>query len=134
MGIEPFLVASSLNLIQAQRLVRKICTNCKTAVEPDYAILRETGINPDDLDHKPIFKGEGCEECGFTGYRGRVGIFEVMEITPEIKELILKEVSSAEIAEMARQQGLTTLRIDAMRKLKKGITTLDEVVRETASM
>lgn len=134
MGIEPFLVASSLNLIQAQRLVRKICTNCKTAVEPDYAILREAGINPDDLDHKPIFKGEGCEECGFTGYRGRVGIFEVMEITPEIKELILKEVSSAEIAEMAIQQGLTTLRTDAMRKLKKGITTLDEVVRETASM
>lgn len=134
MGIEPFLVASSLNLIQAQRLVRKICENCKTAIEPDYGLLREAGINPEELDHKPIFKGEGCPECGYTGYKGRIGIFEVMDVTPEIRELILKGVTSAEILDMAKQQGMTTLREDAMKKLKKGITSLEEVIRETASI
>lgn len=134
MGVEPFLVASSLNLIQAQRLVRKICRNCKTPVEPDYGLLRETGINPEELDHKPIFQGKGCQECGYTGYKGRIGIFEVMSITPEIRELILKEMSSAEIADVAQQQGMTTLRQDAMKKLKKGLITLEEVIRETASI
>ncbi len=134
MGIEPFLVASSLNLIQAQRLVRKICGHCKTPVEPDYRLLREAGINPEDLDHRPIFKGQGCQECGLTGYKGRIGLFEVMEITPEIRDLILKGVSSAEISGMAQQQGMTTLRQDAMRKLRNGEITLDEVIRETASI
>jgi type IV pilus assembly protein PilB len=134
MGVEPFLVASSLNLIQAQRLVRKICEHCRKEVEPDFALLREAGIDPGVLDDKPIFKGEGCQECGFTGCKGRVGIFEVMEVTPELRELILKGVSSSEIADLARQQGMTTLRQDAMRKLKKGIITLEEVIRETSSM
>jgi type IV pilus assembly protein PilB len=134
MGIEPFLVASSLNLIQAQRLVRKICGNCKTAVEPDYELLRDAGINPDDLDHKPVYRGEGCQECEHTGYKGRVGIFEVMDVTPEIRELILKGVSSAEIREASKQQTMATLREDAMKKLKRGVITLDEVVRETGSM
>lgn len=134
MGIEPFLVASSLNLIQAQRLVRKICENCKTAVEPDYGLLREAGINPEELDHKPVFQGQGCQECDHTGYKGRVGIFEVMDVTPEIRELILKGVSSAEIADVAKQQRVTTLREDAMKKLKKGMITLDEVIRETGSI
>jgi len=134
MGIEPFLVASSLNLVQAQRLVRKVCTRCRTPVEPDYALLREAGINPDELDHKPVYQGKGCPECGYTGYKGRIAIFEVMDVTPEIREMILKQVSSTEIAEAARQQGMTMLRDDAMKKLKKGIISLEEVMRETASM
>jgi type IV pilus assembly protein PilB len=128
MGIEPFLVASSTVLIMAQRLVRRICSGCKEQVSlPDDA-LTGVGLKPGS----PVFKGKGCEKCNGTGYSGRQGLYEVMPISPEIRELILNRASTKEIRDCARDQGMQTLRDDGLIKVNKGITTIEEVLRETA--
>ena len=129
MGVEPFLVASSVNLVMAQRLVRVICENCKEEVKPDPALVEEVGIDPKEFR---FFKGKGCKECNNTGYRGRIGIYELMEITPEIREAIIKRESSSVIREIARKNGMRTLRESGLLKVKRGITTLEEVIRTTA--
>jgi type IV pilus assembly protein PilB len=134
MGIKPFMVAASLNLIQAQRLVRKICKECKEEVDPDPVLLREANIDPRVFDGKKVFKGRGCPRCNQSGYKGRIAITEVLPVTSGIREMVLSNSSAATIREEAKREGLNTLRDDAIIKVKKGVTTLDEVVRETASL
>ncbi len=135
MGIEPFLVASSLNLIQAQRLMRKVCPKCKEPYEPEEKLLREAGIDPEMLKGGTLYKrGKGCQLCGFTGYKGRIAITEVMPISAQLRDMILRGATSDELRETARREGMRTLREDAIIKLKKGITTVEEVLRVTAAI
>lgn len=131
LGIKPYLIASGVILIQAQRLVRKICRNCIEETTYDEKIIKELGISEELLKDMKFYKGRGCQVCGRTGYKGRIGIFEVMPITPDLRELILKGASSDEIREQARKEGMHTLREDGIIKIKKGITTVEEVLRIT---
>ncbi len=128
MGIEPFLVASSTVLIMAQRLVRRICKNCKAEMELSAEALTDIGLPAGTK----VYHGKGCEKCAGTGYSGRQGLYEVMPITSEIREMILDRASTAEIQRMAVKQGMLTLRNDGLIKIQKGITTIEEVLRETA--
>lgn len=127
MGIEPFLVASSTNLIMAQRLVRRICKNCKQQAEVPAEALADIGLPPGTVVHI----GKGCEKCNGTGYAGRQGLYEVMPITPALRELILDRASTSEIRKQAQKEGMLTLRQDGLVKIQKGITTIEEVLRET---
>src|SRR5215218_4250272 len=131
MGIEPFLVASSLNLICAQRLVRRICANCKEPNPMTPEALMTAGYNEDDANGVTPMKGKGCEKCNNTGYKGRVGLYEVMEITEELRELILVGASALELRRKAVDEGMLTLRASGLRKVKDGVTTIEEIVRET---
>ncbi len=131
LGIKPYLIASGVILIQAQRLVRKICKNCIEETSYDEKIIKELGVSDEFLKDMKFYKGRGCQECGRTGYKGRIGIFEVMPITPSLRELILRGASSDEIREKAREEGMHTLREDGIIKIKKGITTVEEVLRIT---
>jgi type IV pilus assembly protein PilB len=131
MGIEPFLVASSLQLICAQRLVRRICANCKEPHPTPAQALVQAGFTPEDANSVVPNKGRGCEKCNKTGYKGRVGLYEVMEVTEELRELILVGASSLELRRKAVEEGMITLRNSGLRKVKDGMTTLEEVVRET---
>jgi type IV pilus assembly protein PilB len=132
MGIEPFLVAASVNLVLAQRLVRKICGKCKTSVELHPEALMELGITEPEGKALTFYKGRGCSACNDTGYSGRQGLFEVMPITPEIRSMVLARESSDKIKKLAMAQGMLTLRQDALLKLRAGITTVEEILRETA--
>ena len=131
MGIEPFLVASSLNLVCAQRLVRRICTNCKIDDPVPSAALVNVGFSPELAETVVPKKGKGCEKCNRTGYKGRVGLYEVMDITEELRELILVGASALELRRKAIEEGMITLRGSGLRKITDGVTTLEEVVRET---
>jgi type IV pilus assembly protein PilB len=133
MGIEPFLVASSTNLILAQRLLRRICSHCKEEVKLHPEILRELGLTDEDRANGVFYEGKGCIECNNTGYRGRQGAFEVMPVTPGIRDLILDRAPTSEILAQARTEGMLTMREDALMKLKKGLTTAEEVLKETAA-
>jgi type IV pilus assembly protein PilB len=131
MGIEPFLVASSLNLVCAQRLVRRICKNC---TEPDPTpppALMQAGFSAEDAKKVVPNRGKGCEKCNNTGYKGRVGLYEVMEITEEVRELVLVGASALELRRKAVEEGMITLRNSGLKKVKEGVTTLEEIVRET---
>ncbi len=131
MGIEPFLVASSVNVIMAQRLLRRLCVKCKAKEKIHPEALRELGITSGEAFdmHKPV----GCTACSGTGYSGRTGIYEVMPISDAIREMILNRASSSEIKEQAVREGMITLRGDGILKLKAGITSLQEVLRESAA-
>jgi type IV pilus assembly protein PilB len=131
MGIEPFLVASSLQLICAQRLVRRICSNCKEPHPTPPQALIQAGFTPEDAKSVVPNRGKGCDKCNKTGYKGRVGLYEVMEVTEELRELILVGASALELRRKAVEEGMITLRNSGLRKVKDGLTTLDEVVRET---
>jgi type IV pilus assembly protein PilB len=131
MGIEPFLVASSLNLVCAQRLVRRICKNCSEPHPAPPEALMQAGFNADDASTVVPNKGKGCEKCNNTGYKGRVGLYEVMEITEELRELILVGASGLELRRKAVEEGMITLRGSGLLKVKQGVTTIEEVVRET---
>ena len=131
MGIEPFLVASSLNLVCAQRLVRRICTNCKIDEALAPAALVAVGFTPELAETVVPKKGKGCEKCNGTGYKGRVGLYEVMEINEELRELILVGASAIELRRKAIEEGMITLRGSGLRKITDGVTTIEEVVRET---
>ena len=130
MGAEPYLVASSVECFIAQRLVRLICLNCKTAVKPNKEVLVEFGIK-EDVNNLTIYEGKGCESCKFTGYRGRTGIYEFLVMNEEIRDLIIHRSSSDQIKKKALELGMHTLRMDGWERVKKGITTLDEVIRVT---
>jgi len=131
MGIEPFLVATSVNLIQAQRLVRRICKECKIEVRhPDEALI-DVGFPASELKDLKTYKGAGCANCNATGYKSRVGLYEVMEITEEVRELILVGASGLELRRKAIEEGMLTLRQSGLEKIRLGMTTLEEVVRET---
>src|SRR5256712_6335924 len=131
MGIEPFLVASSLHLICAQRLVRRVCTECKEAAPQTPEAQMQAGFNQEDANSVTPMKGAGCERCNQTGYKGRVGLYEVMESADELRELILVGASGLELRRKAIDEGMLTLRASGLRKVKDGLTTIEEVVRET---
>src|SRR5437867_3700779 len=130
MGIEPFNVASAVNLIVAQRLVRRVCKECKTQHEYTPEEMHAFAI---DKKEGPFFKGAGCDSCAGTGYRGRQGLYEVMALTSPLRREILKGASTEELRDLAVKEGMLTLRMDGMLKVKKGVTTLEEVVKETAA-
>jgi type IV pilus assembly protein PilB len=132
MGIEPFNVASAVNLIVAQRLVRRICSECKAEHEYSPEELAVLGMKPDQAKGITFYKGTGCDTCGDTGYKGRAGLYEVMALTPELRRMILRGCSTAELTDQAVEDGMLTLRMDGMVKIKKGVTTLEEIVKETA--
>jgi type IV pilus assembly protein PilB len=131
MGIEPFLVASSVNLICAQRLVRRICANCKADHPTPAQALVQAGFSAEDAKSVVPKKGNGCEKCNNTGYKGRVGLYEVMDITDELRELVLVGASGLELRRKAIEEGMLTLRMSGLRKVKDGLTTIEEVARET---
>ena len=131
MGIEPFLVASSVNLIAAQRLVRRICTSCKEPIEvPDQALI-DVGIPPQEVKSVKLFRGKGCERCNGTGFKGRVALFEVMDVDEEMRELILSGGSANELRQQAMEDGMIGLRQSGLQKIREGVTTMEEVIRET---
>ncbi len=131
MGIEPFLVSSSVNLICAQRLVRRICANCKADHPTPAPALIQAGFSNEDAKIVVPKKGNGCEKCNNTGYQGRVGLYEVMEITDELRELVLVGASGLELRRKAIEEGMLTLRMSGLRKVRDGLTTIEEVARET---
>jgi len=131
MGIEPFLVASSVHLICAQRLVRRVCSNCKEPSPLSPEALMQAGFNQEDANSVTPMKGAGCDRCNTTGYKGRVGLYEVMEIADELRQLILVGASGLELRRKAIEEGMITLRASGLRKVKDGVTTIEEVVRET---
>jgi type IV pilus assembly protein PilB len=131
MGIEPFLVASSVNLICAQRLVRRTCTQCKADHPHEPQALINAGFTPDEASRVVPQKGAGCERCNGSGYKGRVGLYEVMEITEELRELILVGASALELRRKAVDEGMITLRRSGLMKVMEGVTTIEEVARET---
>ncbi|HEX8633936.1 MAG TPA: type IV-A pilus assembly ATPase PilB [Pyrinomonadaceae bacterium] len=133
MGIEPFLVATSVNLIQAQRLIRRVCVECKEAVPTPAEALVEIGFTAEEARDVKIYKGRGCAKCNNTGYKGRVGLYEVMEITDDIRELILIGASALELRKRAVENGMLTLRSSGLVKIRNGVTTIEEVVRETVA-
>jgi type IV pilus assembly protein PilB len=131
MGIEPFLVATAVNLICAQRLVRRICSNCKVEHPLPPQGLLDAGYGHDDAQSVVPMRGEGCDRCNRTGYKGRVGLYEVMEVNEQMRELILVGSSALELRRKAVEDGMLTLRMSGLRKVKEGLTTIEEVVRET---
>jgi type IV pilus assembly protein PilB len=131
MGIEPFLVASSLNLVCAQRLVRRICRNCSEPHPVPPAALMQAGFSAEDAQTVVPNRGRGCSKCNNTGFKGRVGLYEVMDITEELRELILVGASSLELRRKAIDEGMLTLRNSGLRKVKEGLTSIEEIVRET---
>jgi type IV pilus assembly protein PilB len=133
MGIEPFLVATSVNLIQAQRLIRRVCKDCKREHPTPPEALMEVGFTAEDAKSLKTFKGKGCSTCNNTGYKGRIGLYEVMEVNDEIRELILIGASSLELRKKAIEDGMITLRESGLQKVRNGLTTLEEVVRETVA-
>lgn len=131
MGVEPYLISSALNLIVAQRLVRKICEHCKEEAQINPNVLEKFGFMGDEIKKSKIYHGKGCKECGNSGYRGRMPVYEMMVLSERIKEAILKGASSMELKRIARLEGMTTLRDAGINLLKDGITTLEEVLAKT---
>jgi type IV pilus assembly protein PilB len=132
MGLEPFNVASAVNLIVAQRLVRRICSACKQEHSYSDEEMAALGVSHDEAKGITFYKGAGCDTCGGTGYKGRQGLYEVMALSSGLRRMILKSASTDELRDQAVEEGMLTLRTDGWMKIKKGITTLEEVVKETA--
>jgi len=133
MGLEPFNVAAALNLVTAQRLVRRICSGCKEEVTYPPEYLEAARIPMEQAASMKFYKGRGCDQCGGTGYKGRQGLYEVMPMSPELRRLIMHGASTDELRNQALKEGMLTLRMDGMIKVAKGITTLEEVIKETAA-
>ena len=131
MGIEPFLVASSVNLICAQRLVRRLCKQCKEAHPLPPQGFIDVGMPEEDAETATAFRPVGCDKCNNTGYKGRVGLYEVMEISEQLREMILTGASAMDLRRKAREEGMFTLRESGLCKVREGVTSIEEVVRET---
>ena len=131
MGIEPFLISSAVILILAQRLIRKICMDCREPIKPPPQLLIDLGVPPDEVKSFTVYKGKGCTICNGTGYKGRLGLYEVMTMKEEIKELVLARASASEIKKEAIRSGMKTLRQSGMTKIKDGMTTIEEILRST---
>jgi type IV pilus assembly protein PilB len=131
MGIEPFLVATSVHLIAAQRLARRICAECKIEDHVTPQVLIDAGYTPEEAKSVKVFKGQGCATCGNKGYKGRLGLYEVLEISDDLRELILVGASALEIKKKAIEQGMISLRRSGLIKVAAGLTTLEEVIRES---
>ncbi|MBD3369661.1 type II secretion system protein GspE [Candidatus Fermentibacteria bacterium] len=132
-GTEPYMLSTSLACVASQRLIRKVCPNCKTPVEVPVESMEEADINPDRFKDVSFYEGTGCGKCNNTGYKGRTGIFEVMPIDEEIRQLVETDANSIQIEKAAISHGMINLREAALRKLERGITTFEEVVRETVA-
>jgi type IV pilus assembly protein PilB len=135
-GIEPFLIASSLNLIQAQRLLRKVCKNCRKKIDSNNSdkieVLRKMGLSEEKIRNGDIYDaGDGCPECNSSGYKGRIAVTEVMPVTMNLRKMILKGASTDDLRKAAQEEGMRTLRDDGLIKLSSGLTTIDEVLRVT---
>jgi type IV pilus assembly protein PilB len=131
LGMEPFLVTATLEAVVAQRLVRRICTSCKEEYVPSEAQLMELNLTPEDVTGRVFFYGKGCEYCNNTGYRGRLAIFELMVLDDEQRELIMSHASTAVLRAESRKRGMRTLRESGLLAIYDGVTTIEEVVRET---
>lgn len=131
MGCEPFLVAASLEGVLGQRLLRTICDDCRQPYEPSAALLGELGLSPEDIGDKSFFTGGGCEECGGSGYRGRQGLFELLDISEPIAEMITDRAPTVVLRQKAIELGMTTLREDGLRNIYEGNTTIEEVLKYT---
>jgi type IV pilus assembly protein PilB len=131
MGLEPFNVASALNLLSAQRLARRICTKCKVEATYPEEYLKSAKVDLNWAHAHTLYKGEGCDQCGGTGYKGRCGFYEVMIMSTPLRKAIMDEMGTDELRDLARSEGMLTLREDGLKKVERGITTLDEVVKET---
>ncbi len=133
MGVEPFLVTATLICVVAQRLVRKVCENCKEPTKYPEKLLREMGFSEDEIKNGTFYRGKGCDICGGTGYKGRIAVHEVLEMSEEIKELVLEGASAGEIKAKAIEQGMLSLRKSALVKVLRGVTTVEEAARVTAA-
>ena len=131
MGIEPFLISSAVILILAQRLIRKVCMECREPIKVHPQLLIDLGVAPDEVKTFPVFKGKGCPICNNTGYKGRVGLYEVMPMKEEVKELVLSRSSTTEVKKEAMRLGMKTLRQSGIIKIREGLTTIEEVLRST---
>ncbi|MFA5291465.1 MAG: type II secretion system ATPase GspE [Phycisphaerae bacterium] len=131
LGLEPFLITATLEGIIAQRLVRKICKNCKEAYEPTEEQLLELDLTPDKVQGKTFYYGRGCDQCNNTGYRGRMGIYEIMVFDDEMRELVMNHASTNVLRTAAKKVGMTTLRERGLNAIYNGVTTIEEVVKET---
>jgi type IV pilus assembly protein PilB len=133
MGVEPFLVASSVNLIAAQRLARRVCSHCVETVQLSPEILVDIGVPAAEARHIQVKQGKGCQRCSSTGYKGRIALYEIMPITDSLRECILNGASSTEIKRQAIKEGMLTLRASGIVRLKEGVTTAEEVLRVTSA-
>ena len=131
LGVEPFLLTATIEGIVSQRLLRKICENCKTAFEPSEAQLMELQLTPDDVKDKKFYYGRGCSKCNGTGYRGRIGAFEIMVFNDEIRDLVMNSASTSVLRAAGQKNGMKLLRDNGLSALFDGVTTIDEVVKET---
>ena len=131
MGVEPFMLSASLEGVLAQRLVRRICSRCKTAYEPDEALLSQLGLSPYDIGDKTFYFGKGCSECNQTGYKGRKGLYELLKISDPIRAMINEKAPGVVIRQKAMELGMATLRADGLRCIFDGITTIEEVLKYT---
>ncbi|MGB8353138.1 MAG: GspE/PulE family protein [Chthoniobacteraceae bacterium] len=131
MGVEPFMISSSLEAVLAQRLIRKICTNCRTAYEPSEAVLAQLGLSPHEIGDKNFYYGKGCDACNNTGYKGRKGIYELLDITDPVRELINQRAPTVVLRQKAIEMGMVTLRADGLRSIFDGETTIEEVIKYT---
>jgi type IV pilus assembly protein PilB len=131
MGLEPFNVASALNLLTAQRLARRICKNCKVEATYSDEYLKSAKIPTDFLHANTLYKGEGCDQCGGSGYKGRCGFYEVMIMSTPLRKAIMAETGTDELRAIAQSEGMLTLREDGLKKVEKGVTSMEEVVKET---
>jgi type IV pilus assembly protein PilB len=130
MGLEPFNVAGAINCVTAQRLVRRICGNCKEEFQYPAEYLEAAHIEKGDMR---FFKGKGCDKCGGSGYRGRAGLYEVLSMSPTIRRMIMHGASTDELRDQGLAEGMLTLRMDGLLKASRGVTTLEEVIKETAA-
>jgi type IV pilus assembly protein PilB len=131
MGVEPFLIASSLEAVLAQRLVRRICKQCRTPYEPPAALLQQLGIDPVDIGNREFFYGRGCEHCSDSGYRGRMGVYEWLRLSESIRDLVVERASTMVIKQKALEQGMRTLRDDGLRSIFDGATSIEDVIKYT---
>jgi type IV pilus assembly protein PilB len=131
MGLEPFLITATVEAVLAQRLVRKICEDCRTEFEPSAEMLMELNLRPEDVKGKKFYYGRGCDRCNNTGHRGRMGLFELIIVNDDIRDMISEGASTDSLRAACKRMGMTTLRESGLRALWKGLTTIEEVVRET---
>ncbi len=133
MGVEPFLVTASVNLVLAQRLARKICNDCRTELTVDAAALRTMGVTEQDIPTFQAYRGAGCRTCADTGYKGRIALYEVMAFREQLKEMVLQGCSTAELKDEMIAGGVASLRMAGIEKIRQGVTTIDEILRVTAA-
>ena len=131
MGIPPFLITATVEAILAQRLVRRVCTNCREVTVPTTEALADLELTPADIVGKTFYRGRGCDNCNSTGYKGRVGLFELMIMNDDLRDMVMRNASRDELRETARSYGMVSLRDAGLKAAYEGLTTIDEVIRET---